>query len=78
MAIFDLVNLKKALNSAFLNWKTSKNEQNQNSKCLKILKNFEKISKNQTFDLVKFKKCSTFSNSKFRNLYKNCSNIIKS
>ena len=35
MAIFDLVNLKKALNSAFLNWKTSKNGQNQNSKCLK-------------------------------------------
>ena len=56
MAIFDLVNLKKALNSAFLNWKTSKNGQNQNSKCLKILKNFEKISKNQTFDLVRFKK----------------------
>ena len=44
----------------------------------KNIQKFEKISKNQTFDLVKFKKCSTSSNSKFRNLYKNCSNIIKS
>ena len=61
MAIFDLVILKKALNVAFLNLKTLKIEQIQNSKCLKMspvtiilsqnMKNiFQNILRNQSFD----------------------------